>query len=280
MSFIVAGCEIQNAPITQPAQSSVPTSSPTTSPEDELQLFTELIRKDINCNLPCWLDITPGQTEFATLEDNFSRFRSIAATEFSSERALVRVFFPDSKIAAFDLITGVTPGEDGTISQIWVSAGIDPKGINQEVSYSDPQYQKLMQRYFLPGIFSGHGLPELIFLDTTLIAVDDASSYPFVLWVVYAQNGFFIRYQGTNEKIEDKIRICPMKSRIEINIWDTKTSTYEDFMKNDSALGSISLGPQPIETVTDFNRESFYNLFKDGNIESCFDTPTEIWPPN
>ncbi len=131
----------------------------------------------------------------------------------------------------------------------------------------------------MPGIFTRYGAPEKIFLDTTLISADPATNYPYVIWMVYPQQGFLIRYQGNNVKIEDSIRICPMQSKIEIRIWDVGKSSYEEFMKDDRALGiSTSLGPQPIESVTDFDIESFYETFKAGQLDTCFETPASIWP--
>jgi hypothetical protein len=70
-----------------------------------------------------------------------------------------------------------------------------------------------------------------------------------------------------------------MQSRIEIKIWDVEESSYEEFIKDDGALASpFSLGPQPIENVTDFDLQSFYKMFKDGEIDTCFETPSSIWP--
>ena len=70
-----------------------------------------------------------------------------------------------------------------------------------------------------------------------------------------------------------------MQTRIELKIWDIKTSGYEEFIEGDRALGtSTSLGLQSIETVTDFDIESFYETFKGGQLDSCFETPVSIWP--
>ncbi|MEO7841553.1 MAG: hypothetical protein ABIU06_19605 [Anaerolineales bacterium] len=312
LSLVLAGCELQgnatSSPITtirtsppntpshvtetpsatdQPAPSPTLKSIPILSPEDALENFASLIEKDGECILPCWLGVVPGQTNFYDVADIFSQFSAIASTKFSSASAYIRVFFPNFETAIHATTTEVYSASevdclicgDGKVSRVWVNAGVDPKGTQGNITYSNPEYQKIWQRYFVPGIFTTHGTPEKIFLDTTLIMGDPSTSFPFALWIVYPQQGFLIRYNGDNIKTGENIRICPMQSRIEITIWDTKTSSYEEFMKNAEG-GGISLGPQPIESVTDFDIESFYETFKAGQLDTCFETPASIWPPN
>lgn len=259
-------------------QTSTLTPIPTLSKQDGLETLVNLMEKDNDCELPCWLDVVPGQTDFDEVLSNFSRFSAIAHTDFSAQWAVIRVFFPNFEAATHDIYTTVFPAESSKVSQILIAASTY-QDKNGPLDYSNPDFQKLLQRYFVPGIFTEHGVPGEIFLDTTLIAADEATSYPFVLWAVYPQNGFLIRYQGNNVKIGDKIRICPMQSRFEIKIWDTEESSYEEFIKGDMALGSsLSLGPQPIEAVTDFSIRSFYEKFRTAEPDTCFETPASIWP--
>lgn len=281
VSLVLAGCGLQGNVSTPSATvQSTPTLTPfsTLSEQESFETFASLIEKDGGCNLPCWLGIIPGQTNFDDVVNNFSQFSSISYTEFSSERAFIQVYFPNFETAIHSTATGVTHASDGEVSRIWVYAGVDPKA-SGNITYSNPSFQKLWQRYFVPGIFITHGPPEKIFLDTTLVTGDPATSYPFALWIVYPQQGFLIRYDGDNIKTGENIRICPMQSRIEITIWDVEKSNYEEFMKNAEA-GGISLGPQPIESVTGFDIESFYETFRGGQLDTCFETPASIWPPN
>ena len=266
------------SPTDQPTQTPTLIPIPTLSERDALETFVNLIKNDRGCNLPCWLGVTPGQTRFEEVENAFSRFSAIASTKFSSQSAFIRVFFPNFKTATHDTATEINPAEDGKVYRILVYA-VAYQNINGPANYTNPEFQSLWQRYFMPEVFARHGVPEKIFLDTTLIAADTATAYPFVLWIVYPEQGFLIRYAGNNSKIGENIRICPMQSRIEIKIWDVEKSGYEEFIKDDRALGiSTSLGPRPIESVTDYELESFYETFKGGEIDTCFETPASIWP--
>ncbi len=265
------------SPTDQSTQTPTLTPIPTLSEQDALETFINLIEKDSECNLPCWLGVTPGQTKFEEVENIFSQFSAIASTDFSLQSAYIRVFFPNFETAVHDTVTEVYPASDGKVLKVLVYAGVDPKGIYENITFSNPEYQKMWQRYFVPGIFTSYGPPEKIFLDTTRVVADTPGPYPFALWIVYPEQGFLIRYDGVNSKIGDEIRICPMQSSIEIKIWYVERSNYEEFMKNAEA-GGISLGPQPIEEVTDFSIESFYEKFRSGTVDTCFETPASIWP--
>lgn len=264
--------------VTTPTQIPQPTLAPTLTSEEAIETFINFVGMDSNCNLPCWLGIIPGQTDFDEAASNLSKYSGFAYSEFTSQKAFILMYFPNFENAIHDSGTGVTPGDNRRVSQILVYAVVKPDS-SGNVNYAHPEFQKMWRRFFIPEIFTRYGAPEKIFLDTTLIAADPATSYPFVLWIVYPQQGFLIRYQGNNTKIGDKIRICPMQSRIEIKIWDVEKSNYEQFLRGDEA-GGISLGPQPIEDVTGFDIESFYQTFKEGQLDTCFETPASLWPPN
>jgi hypothetical protein len=262
----------------QPVQPPLLTPIPTLRPEEALETFADLIEKNDECDLPCWLGIIPGQTDSGEVVNKFSEFSAIANTNYSSEWASTRIFLPNFEAATHDIATNVAFAENGKVAQILVAASsyLDKNG---PLDYNNPEFQRLLQRYFVPGIFMDYGQPENIFLDTTLIAADPAISFPYVIWVIYPQKGFLIRYQGNNIRVGNNISICPMQSRIEIRIWDVTRSVYEEFIKDDRALGiSTSLGPQPIESVTDFDIGSFYEAYSSGRSDTCFETPASIWP--
>jgi hypothetical protein len=221
--------------------------------------------------LPCWFGVVPGQTEFNYAGNLLSQFSAIAITEFSSRWKYIKVIYP-----TYYMTTLVYPSKDGRAEHILVDTSINSDAIGR-VPYADPSFRQTWQRYFLPELFTRYGVPRKIFLDTTLIAADPGSSYPFVLWVVYPQQGFLIRYEGENSNIGDNIRICPLQSRITIRSWSPEVSSYEKYMEGDMAMGT-SLGPQPIESVTDFNVESFYETFRSGQFDTCFETPASTWP--
>jgi hypothetical protein len=110
--------------------------------------------------------------------------------------------------------------------------------------------------------------------------LDTGGPYPFALWIVYPQQGFLIRYDGDNSTVGGNIRICPLRSSLEIRIWDVEDLGYEDLLKDDSVLAPpFGLGPQPLENVTTLTRESFYERFKSAAIDTCFETPASLWPP-
>ncbi len=256
-----------------PTETHVPTPTPlpTLIAEDAHTRLTNLIQGDVDCLLPCWFGVIPGQSDFNDAGNIFSQFSAIGITEFSSRWAYIKVIYP-----TYYMTTVVYPTADGRADHILVDTSISWDA-NGKVLYADSSFRKTWQKYFLPELFTRYGAPEKIFLDTTLIAADPGSSYPYVLWVVYPQEGFLIRYEGENSRIGDNIRICPLQSRITMTLWNPEMSSYEKYMQGEMAMGT-SLGPQPIESVTDFNIDTFYQRFKGAGFNTCFETPASIWP--
>jgi hypothetical protein len=264
-----------------PSKTPTLTSIPTLIPEIANETFVKLIESDEECKLPCWLRTMPGQTKFSEVQNYLSQFNDIFANiEFSRKGGYIRVFLPNFEIADHSVTSQFIPVQDGNVDEISISANITPD-LNGKVNYSNQSFRKIWARYSLSDIFTHYGTPEKIFLDTTRLTGDPTTRYPFVLWIVYPQQGFLIRYEGDNSQVGNTLRICPMQTTLDIKIWDYKKSSYEEFIKNDGALSPpFSLGPQPIENVTEFIVESFYETFKDAEFYTCFDTPASLWPPN
>lgn len=259
-----------------PIQLTTQTPIETLNSENILSSFTNLIRNNNQCKLPCWLGIVPIQSETEDVSSLFSQYNIIASTKISPELAYMRVFFPNFESATHDVVTNIFFTENGKVSQTLVAASTY-QDKNGPLDFNNLDYQQLMQAYFLPSIFTTHGPPEFIFLDTTRILVDPARNYPFVLWIIYPDQGFLIRYEGNNTEVEENIIVCPMQSRIEIKIWDIETNTYETFMENDE-VGGVSMGPQPIQSVSEFNIMSFYDKFRTAQTNTCFETSSSFWP--
>lgn len=262
--------------IVVPTNTFIPTSISTLSLESAYKSLSNLIEDESQCSLPCWLDITPGSVSFNKAKDIFSKYTGIARTDFSRKWINMLTLFPSRDAPISALSTTIYPYSNKEISHIIVN--IRTVG---NVSYTNQLYQDFWKRYFLPTIFKSYGSPEKIFLDTTRMAVDPTLQYPFVLWVVYPKHGFMLRYDGFNEKVGENLRICPLQSNITIKIWDIDIFNYEEFLRNESALAKpLSLGPQPLDAVTNLDIESFYKMFKDGGLSTCFDTREVLWTRN
>lgn len=263
-----------SSPTPTPLVVSTFTLAPTFTAEDGYKTLESMIKENDRCDLPCWLNVTPGQTEYRNLENHFLQFSEIGYTEFSSKYAYLDVEFP-----IFDLTTLVYPSSQKKVAYIKVETSITKTVEGYRSDYGNPTYVEMWETYFLPELVKKYGMPEHVFVDTTLWQPESKSNYPFVVWVVYSDLGFLLRYQGINQKVGENLAICPSQSSIRIVTWNPAISNFEQFIKDDEAMAS-SLGPQAIERVTDFDLESFYQLFKNGGLDSCFYTPAKYWPPN
>jgi hypothetical protein len=257
----------------------IPTMTPLpTLPADvATETIVGLIQPGEQCALPCFLGITPGESAFDDIYNRFSQFSEIGYIELSSNQLSFSDWFSlDVNFPTYTLVTQVHRASGGKVA--YFSTSVQMSLVRDEKwVYDDPTYVKLWHPYFLPGILSNYGRPGQIFLDTTRLSGDPSNVFPFVIWVVYPEHGFLIRYEGDNTKVGDNIRICPLLSDIKIISWRSETTSYERYIEGDMAMGT-SLGPQPIEEVTDFDIDSFYNRYKDAQAGTCFNTPASLWP--
>jgi hypothetical protein len=263
-----------------PAQTREPTITPlaTLKSEDAYKTITTLIQAQDQCALPCWFGITPGKSNFDDANNYFSQFSEIGHIALSSNKLSLSdwvslgVNFP-----TYTLTTQVYRASGGKVAYFTIDAHIS-KIQNEAPVYGDPAYVEMWHGYFLPEIFAKYGMPGKIFLDTTRLQAESTTNYPFVVWIVYPEQGFLLRYEGVNAKVGNNLRICPLQSDLSIISWRTETSTYERYIKDDMAMGT-SLGPQPLEAVTDFDVASFYDRFKNAWSGICFNNPAAFWPP-
>lgn len=262
-----------------PTKEATITALPTYSSEIAAEQFTMWFNQDKNCKLPCIIGITPGETSFADAANIISQYGINTYITIEGKEISTTTYFPNFENEIHRVDLSFYKSSEGVISRIRILGGVKPQ--NGNANYEEPQYQRFWHRFFIPEILNTYGNPQFIYLDTTLQSAHLETSYPFALWLVYPQYGFYLRYEGWNSKNKDIIVICPNQSEIEIRIWDKKYFDHDFFLKDDSVLAKpFALGPQPIETVTSFTKDTFIEKFRTSNVDTCFETPAANWPPN
>lgn len=253
---------------------------PTLIEEVAVDQILTFIEGGEECRLPCWLDNIPGQSNYIESQNQLRQFSGAAFSKsFTSKYSFFEIKFIEGESFSHLISTEIFPSTDGLVKEIVISSYIEPD-INGNIDFNNQIYQNLWERYLLFEVLKQNGQPEAIFIDTTRTSIEPTSTYPFVLWIVYPEQGFLIRYEGNNSVRGSMIRICPAQALIKIYIWDPEKLTYEKMMAGDSAVTlPISLGPQPIEGFTEYSVESFYEEFKDSQVNACFETPMKLWPP-
>jgi len=272
------------APRTQAAR--MATASPTAvaavatlSPERALEAFSALVQGESGCELPCWLDVLPGTTPVIDVRTRFAPFESIALTQFSPAMAYFRSEYVEergymlARFPTYSISTTVYPHADSRAARIQVDASVGPARDGTQ-DHTDPAFRAMLHRFLLPQVLETHGEPGLILLDTA----DPPPIFGYVIWIVYPERGFWVRYEGTDKIVADLVRMCPLESAtISLEMWDPKVSTYHELIEGEGA-SAFSLGPQPLESKTNLDTASFFLRFMDATAKPCIDSPAALWP--
>jgi hypothetical protein len=271
---LLAAC----APAASPAATSSPTSAarpsstlrptwtplPTLPAEEALKMVHELFTTNAGCRLPCWWGITPGVTTWEEARQFFAAF-----TTDIIQRDSVQI--TEKGITYVETGFGVRFAVEGVPSGGAVSLGV----INSEISTI--HLGKLPIQYTIPlhQFLEEYGPPTQIFMRTFANAPD--LPLPFILILFYENQGIMAIYDYEAERVGDLLHSCPMPVGTILWLWS------QEIEMDDEDIEFRVLGPDPskplrlLEEVTDYTTDSFYQTFKETDIETCIDTPVEHW---
>ncbi len=232
-------------------------------------MFAQLLRESQTCRLPCWWNLTPGESDWKTAQELFTSL-GLRVHAYGKEGASIR---------SYD-VTGVTPKsgtqflqkygvQDGIIQDILVKA-VPAKG------YEDTQFARDWQPFLLPQILSAYGKPAEVLL-LTYHSVPD-TSVPYYLIVFYPEQGFLVMYTGNRIEVGNALRICPLQSELVLITWPPgKYSSLAEVIPQPNPFFHPAEEYMPIQKVTNLSVEAFYANFKNADDQVCFDTPASLW---
>lgn len=296
--FVVVSCKPDNLPSKTESHSTVTTSpsftitpkpietltktalpSSTLTISESKNFIKEYLTNNSSCKLPCWLDVTPGETTLLEVEE-LLRYIGILFDSKGVPGYTSNSTFHGTNTLYYKNI--VTDFSFEVIDKI-VNAIL----IRSYTYEPSEEFKAFWKKYSLENILKEYGVPDRILLNVT-------GSYNFgrtyQLWVFYDSKKIMIRYDGRiyDSGINDNpiLRICPMidgMNPIGITLQDSKSSLpIERF---DAILGDIR--PQietgitrvvySIQEATGMNEKEYHDLFMQEDELICFETPSDIW---
>ncbi len=248
----------------------LPTEEPvalsTISPDAVKPFVLELTNDNQNCLLPCFWNITPGDTEWQNAEAFLSTFAyriSYGATDgtFSdvplgdSFIAWMYLFLPEISNAPFSYAFEI---QDGIVSMI-------------------DAYILSVPNYTLPVILNDYGQPTEIWLLTANAPMDDVLGFNLTLF--YEQHNFMLVYSGDGEIIDGKVRGCFSGGEdLHLVVWSPeKNLTFVEAVDGLHNPRPI-IYDLPLEEATEVSVETFYDTFRNANEPACIETPIDLWP--
>lgn len=240
---------------------------PTLSASEAETLINDLLVSNSGCKLPCWWGFTPGISMWNVAKQYFDPFTIVDGPVFYETDNIQRIgyeikFQSDENQMAF----GVGVDNNEIISDF---------GIPTETS---------IYGYKLNQLLTSNGEPQEVWLAPMPYTPGD-SWYYLVLY--YPTQGIMARYGGSathtvkinnqGEATVTSLKICPIGVGPEL--WLSSPNSIEGVMGN-SALGGEEFTDLlvPIEKATGLTVEEFYNQFKNGDSQTCFETSSDTWP--
>jgi hypothetical protein len=283
-----------------PTLESTSTPLPIISTDTAKEILTRFMQDNGGCQLPCVLGLIPG-TSSRSAVDSFMEYFQLHSHNSDEQmdnlevdsyqkkgqggidllfwKNRIRIQFVLDYLLVEDKVSRIIFGVEA-----FQHSGQGANEIAHQL-YDHPYYYELASAFTLPQILQTYGAPSQILIRPlpTDPEFPQNTQYPFDFILYYPEQGFLVEYIAIRTDTSSSYSGCPTKSIIEISAWDPKeTVSLEDAMGGFSRTGSVNPSNlsnfKPIQDVTTYTVQSFYETFRDPRIQKCIQTSKKLWP--
>jgi len=247
--------------------------------EEQKDFVKEFLSNSGDCQLPCWWNISPGQTwEYA--EKNIQSLGSTLVPVFPG-------YDPETKVYGTPIIlNNVIPNANIYIEE--KQGLVYAWHISSDWERENPEkLSRIWKNYSAPKIIKAYGMPDRILLHgRNTNSFNYSRSY--YLWLFYDKLGFSISYLSWVPEYfygAPFFRICSETDTlisIELNIQASKNSLLLD--RFDTMLEAIRLGDDigkgfviySLQEVTNLSDDEIYQAYMQEK-DPCLAIPSDIW---
>lgn len=244
-----------------PTRTPRPTLAPTLTADEERAFVVEMLETNGGCELPCWWGITPGETDWQAVKDQFGLYYGRGNN--TQPDGTVYHSGPTYGLSLgriFDYYIAHTFVEkDGIVQSIEVSS--------EFLSGSSDQFAQDWARYSLNQILIHHGTPSRIAISPATME----GEY-YYLYIFYDELGIGIRYvMGPTLKTDSSIRIC--FSFVHITLWLQSPEWPFPLQQSiDPLEWSLAV---PLEDATGMSVDQFCQTFGQPGNQTCLEVPMD-----
>lgn len=242
-----------------PTCTPTPIPVPTRTADEERAYVREMLTTNGGCELPCWWGITPGETTWRTVQDQFGLYYGQGQAR------------PDGTVHHEGPTYGLSPGR---FFDYYVKCTfVEKHGIVQSIqvvgSLRGDTSEHLAQdwsRYSLDQILARYGVPSQVAVSPATMEKDY-----YRLYVFYDDLGIGIRYLGPVFRAGESARIC--FSFEHITLWlqspDSSTPLHQSVAPDEWSMVTS------IEQAAGMSVEGFREAFRQPG--SCLEVPLASW---
>jgi hypothetical protein len=260
---------------TQKPPTWTPTSTPnnpTLTVDERRAKILKLLETNSNCELPCWWGIVPGQSSWPSVA---SFLQELGVKVGSVDEGSGKIFHG---AGGFDFEAEQIHNNFGFTE---VEGVVQSIHITSEGDSTPSFFQSIWKNYSPRNVLKQYGPPSRIFLRSSSLKWGNRNAHPYSLWIVYDALGFIIQYDGFAEggntfhfcpRFEQGQDIAYMRMYLQSPDSPVPLDPISDFAKTDEGL------IRSIDETAGLSPNEFYKLFEPNSKDSCFETPSNIWP--
>lgn len=264
-----------------------PSPAPTLVAEDANALMGDFLTNSSDCNLPCWLGITPGISTLAEVQARLESFDSIAEKIYIGEAGdlwnlgSLDLQLPKENIVVEIYSTFLISSNEDKVAII----GVDTQALSQNLAgqvYGDQNYVEALSAYTLSQILSKYGSPMEIWVTAEIYEFEQNAPDYFEIRLLYPDKGIFVRYKTPIDSFEENYRVCPSKSSVDL--WLLAPDIGNSYQEKLLSLGDEWTGFFPpsnfnkptIEAFGKSEEEFVHSIISSPTY--CYESPKSIWP--
>jgi hypothetical protein len=251
--------------------------------EDARSRFFEILRGE-KCQLPCWLNITPGKSTVNEIYSALGGLRSVLNTSdmLSPQDGYIDFNYTKAGIDISVQTNYFLSTESNIVEAISANtiASRDLGNGNIEDVYNSEVYREILQAYLPQTLLLRQGEPTQILINIEINVAEPSSPDYFHIWFLYPEDGIVALYSGYADITDTAIHVCP--SRSFVSLWLVSAEDRELYMKtllDISGLKKIAPSPPFYKSTLEafgMTPNEFLNAAKDSS-EPCFETLMDIW---
>ena len=238
------------------------TPLPTIPPQQRGQVYTELIKSNGGCELPCWWGFELGKASTNEVHQFYTSFGANVSEQHGNNgiSVLYTKFF-DPQIEKGEQVRHTFVAQDEII-------------IDMEIQLkSHPDYQ-------IASILERLGQPSEVWMWTIPDTIEGILPADFRLY--FPEQGALVGYRTNAVKIADAVNVCfDGRGGATMLLWDTAVwnpNSTKGFIERTDESSELTLeGHQPIEEVSNWDVEQFYTILTDPTRSECLETPSNLW---
>ena len=273
------------------------TNIPVFSIDNAKKILARFVQDNGGCRLPCLMGLTPGKSSQADFNSFFRYFQhnaqekddiydnvNIESNAIKEGGGVLLSFFENQIMVSIGFSFHNSGNE--LVQTAFNADAVQITRISTRQLHGHPYYNGLVQGFLLPNILSTFGPPQQVLIRTfpDQPGYYDERYLPFSIVLHYPKQGFLVEYMTNRDEGGGGFYVgCPKNiSNVSLSTWNPEKqitiAMAVRYFSNTYSINELSVDSfKPIQEVSSFTIDKFYQAFKEPNSMNCISTPKDIW---